>query len=257
MWIFNIKDEPYIGKSNPINSIQNKFNLKYSGLAELLSTENCLKNYNNHIVEYCVNQISKPKSIIDFGAGIGTLSEILRTKFGIAPICIEIDEENRKYLNDRNLQNFKKIDDVKDGVDLVFSSNVLEHIEDDVSTLESIKSKLNSNGYLFLYLPANMILWSQLDLIVGHYRRYSRSEIKRKLKSVGFEIQSVYSADSIGFFASLLIKLYGYNPDNIIGSDKSLKFYDRFIFPLSQTFDVIGLKFLFGKNLVIVARKIN
>ena len=237
--------------------MQNESILKYTGLVELQNAENCLNNYNNYIVEQCVRQVEKPNSCIDFGAGIGTLSEILKIKFGVSPICIEIDEENIKYLDDRNLQNFKDIDDVKGGIDLVFSSNVLEHIKNDVSVLQSIKNKLNSNGYLYLYLPANMLLWSELDVIVGHYRRYSSSEIKRKLRSVGFEIKSVYYADSIGFFMSLMMKLVGYDSDNGIGSPVFLKIYDRYILPFSKFFDAIGLKLLFGKNLVAVAKKID
>ena len=237
--------------------MQNETKFKYSGLVELQNIENYLNNYNNYIVEQCVRQVEMPSSCIDFGAGIGTLSEILVTKFGVSPICIEIDEENIRYLNDRNLKSFKDIDDVKGGTDLVFSSNVLEHIKDDVSVLQSIKDKLNSNGFLYLYLPANMLLWSELDVIVGHYRRYSRSEIKRKLRSVGFEIKSVYYADSMGFFALLIMKLVGYDRDNGVGSPASLKTYDRYILPFSKFFDAIGLKLLFGKNLVVVAKKID
>jgi SAM-dependent methyltransferase len=237
--------------------MQSKSNLIYNGLLELQNTEKYLINYNNYIVEQCVRHVEKPNSCIDFGAGIGTLSEILILKFGIPPICVEIDPENKKYLDNRNLQNFKDIDDVKDGVDLVFSSNVLEHIEDDISVLQSIKDKLNINGYLYLYLPANMLLWSELDEIVGHYRRYSRSEIKRKLKSVGFEIKSVNYSDSIGFFASLMMKLVGYDGDKGIGSPVSLKIYDSYILPFSKLFDKIGFKLLFGKNIVVVAKKID
>lgn len=237
--------------------MQGESNLKYSGLVELQNAENCLVNYNNDLVEKCVRQVEKPNSCIDFGAGIGTLSEILRIKFDISPICIEIDEENIKYLDDRNMQNFKDIDDVKGGVDLVFSSNVLEHIKDDVSVLQSIKNKLNSNGYLYLYLPANNLLWSELDVIVGHYRRYSRSEIKRKLRLVGFEIKSVHYSDSIGFFPLLILKLVGYDRDSVIMSPASLKLYDRFILPFSKFFDAIGLKLLFGKNIVAIAKKID
>ena len=237
--------------------MQNQFNLKYSGLVELQNVENYLNNYNKDIVEQCVRQIKNPNSCIDFGAGIGTLSEILRIKYGISPICIEIDEENIKYLDDRNLQNFHNIDDVKGGIDLVFSSNVLEHIKDDVGVLQAIKGKLNSNGYLYLYLPANMLLWSDLDETVGHYRRYSRSEIKRKFRSVGFEIKYVSYSDSIGFFASLMMRLVGYDRDNGIGSPASLRIYDRYILPFSKFFDAIGFRFLFGKNIVAVVKKID
>ena len=128
--------------------MQNKSYKKYSGLNELLAAEKCRPNYNEFIVESCLSRIDNPSSCIDFGAGIGTLSQILKIKLGFSPTCIEIDQINIKYLNNRNLPFFKKIDDVKDKVDLVFSSNVLEHIEDDISTLKSINNKLNPDGIL-------------------------------------------------------------------------------------------------------------
>ena len=126
-----------------------------------------------------------------------------------------------------------------------------------ISYLKSIKSKLNSDGYLFLFLPANMFLWSKLDETVGHYRRYSRSKIKQKLESAGFEVQLTCYADSIGFFASLIMKFVGYNPQSGIGSPTSLKLYDNYILRFSKFFDSIGLKFLFGKNIVAIATKID
>ena len=102
-----------------------------------------------------------------------------------------------------------------------------------------------------------MLLWSEVDENVGHYRRYSRFEITQKLLSSGFEIKSVCYADSIGFFAILIMKLLRFNTGNVIGSPRSLKIYDRYIFPFSKFFDMIGLRFLFGKNIVIVGKKIN
>ena len=237
--------------------MQNKFNSVYSGLDELLIAEKYRNNYNKFIVENCFKKVELPNTLIDFGSGIGTLSVILKKMFNISPVCIEIDDENIKYLNDRNLQNFKDIDGVKNNVDLIFSSNVLEHIENDSLVLQSFKDKLSNNGYLYLYLPASMLLWSKVDESVGHYRRYSRSEIKQKLMLAGFEIKSVCYADSIGFVAISMMKLLGYQTDQILESPETLKFYDRYIFPLSKFLDLIGFKFLFGKNIIAVARKIN
>ena len=60
--------------------MQNESNSKYTGLEELLAAEKYRNNYNEYIVENCVRQVEKPNSFIDFGAGIGTLSEILKIK---------------------------------------------------------------------------------------------------------------------------------------------------------------------------------
>lgn len=232
---------------------QTKENTEYSGLQELLNLE-VIKNYNSSIVKESLKNTVSPKNVIDFGAGIGTLSMIFR-EFSINTQCIEIDEVNKDYLIKRNFSVFDSLSQLKDSADLIFSSNVLEHIEDDLSILKELKKKLSSEGIIFLYLPAKMILWSKMDDVVGHYRRYEINDLKKKCEIAGLKIQSLHYADSIGFFASFAIKLFGYNKNSGIGSLSSLKFYDKWIFPLSKFLDSIGFKYLLGKNLILIASK--
>ena len=232
---------------------QTKENTEYSGLQELLNLEE-IKNYNSSIVKESLKNTVSPKNVIDFGAGIGTLSMIFR-EFSINTQCIEIDEVNKDYLIKRNFSVFDSLSQLKDSADLIFSSNVLEHIEDDLSILKELKKKLSPEGIIFLYLPAKMILWSKMDDVVGHYRRYEINDLKKKCEIAGLKIQSLHYADSIGFFASFAIKLFGYNKNSGIGSLSSLKFYDKWIFPLSKFLDSIGFKYLLGKNLILIASK--
>ena len=72
-------------------------NSEYSGLEELLNTE-VMKNYNSFIVSMAMKYASKTKTVIDFGAGIGTLSLIFRNKYNLQPLCLEIDRVNKEYL---------------------------------------------------------------------------------------------------------------------------------------------------------------
>jgi uncharacterized membrane protein len=60
-------------------------------------------------------------------------------------------------------------------------------------------------------------------------------------------------ADSIGFFVSLLYKLINRKSGSI--DEKSLVFYDTFLFPLSVLGDTV-FHSLLGKNVFIVAEKI-
>ena len=234
--------------------MKNKNKLTYTGLQELLILE-ALKNYNNSIVYDALNYLPNAKTIIDFGAGIGTLSLILRNKYKKEPICIEIDQTNIEYLYKRNFAVFQNIEDLSQTVDLIISSNVLEHIEDDYKILTSLRDKLNDDGILFLYLPAKMILWTKLDEIVGHYRRYEISKLKILIKKAGFKLITIHYADFLGFFITLLWKFLNNINNKSLPSKFILSFFDRFIFPLSRTLDKLGLRHLIGKNIILIAKK--
>ena len=67
-------------------------------------------------------------------------------------------------------------------MDFVFSSNVMEHLEDDVEVLRQLHDKLRSGGHLALSVPAFPALWTSLDDRVGHFRRYTVTSIQQALK---------------------------------------------------------------------------
>jgi SAM-dependent methyltransferase len=234
--------------------MQNESQSEYSGLEELLISES-MPNYNYFIVTTAKNALGNPSQLVDFGAGIGTLSLIFREEYNINPVCVEIDTKNQEYLLQRKFQFFENLTSVPNNPDAIFSSNVLEHIEDDVSILKEMRKQLKDGGRLCLYLPAKMLLWSKLDEAVGHYRRYEVSELRAKCRDAGFKIIKIHYADCAGFFASLLMKFLGYNSKNGIGSIESMKFYDKYLFPISNFLDKLGFRYLLGKNIVLIAEK--
>jgi hypothetical protein len=136
---------------------------------------------------------------------------------------------------------------------LIFSSNVLEHIEKDVEVLSDLRQLLRPSGKLMNYIPAFPILFSDLDVSVGHFRRYTKRELKLKLKEAGYKVDKIHYVDSLGFPASLLLRIIGYRSRGNIGGLRSMKIYDRYIFPFSKILDQIGFKWLFGKNIVVCA----
>ena len=100
-----------------------------------------------------------------------------------------------------------------------------------------------------------MILWSKLDEVVGHYRRYEISKLRKLLKKAGFKIIKINYSDSLGFFITLIWRFLNKVNKNPLPSKRSLIFYDRFIFPFSRIIDSFGFKYLIGKNIVLVAKK--
>lgn len=67
--------------------------------------------------------------------------------------------------------------------------DVVEHIENDVDFLASIRHLMRPGGRVYLTVPAFQMLWSQEDTSAGHYRRYTARSLANVLKSAGFEIE--------------------------------------------------------------------
>ena len=98
---------------------------------------------------------------------------------------------------DRNFICYKNLEEINKTYDVVYTSNVLEHIEDDVSTLKQLHSKIKVNGLLAIYVPAFMCLYNQLDSSVGHYRRYEKDELVKKLLEANFNIKECMMVDKL------------------------------------------------------------
>jgi glycosyltransferase involved in cell wall biosynthesis len=78
-----------------------------------------------------------------------------------------------------------------DRVDTIVCMNVLEHIEDDGSTLRDFASVLEPDGRLVLLVPAMKTLYGTLDRHLHHHRRYAEDELRDKVMDAGFHIETI------------------------------------------------------------------
>ncbi len=225
---------------------------QYTGLSELEKLESNLKNYNSFIVSKFM-QHSQAVDVVDFGAGIGTLSAIWKNlNENVSITCIELDQNQVRIIKERGLVAREDFDpDLK--VEYIFTSNVLEHIEDDQSTLLNFYQYLSDDGKLGIFVPANQFLYSHIDKKLEHFRRYGKVELEEKVKQAGFKIDQCRFVDSLGLFAWFFVKTFKLEISN--EGSILLKIYDKFIWPISKTLDFLGLRFFFGKNLLLLASK--
>jgi len=232
---------------------------EYSGSNLLANIEEYLPRYNHHVFDLICSNLEFKKrdapKIADFGAGTGTLAELFRTEAKSSPLCIEIDDTLRKKLIEKGFTAVKDIDSVCELFSTIYSSNVLEHIQDDEQILEQLYEKLEPGGLLILYLPALEILYSKLDLSIGHFRRYNKSEIVSKLESKNFRVLQVQYCDILGLISTLILKFFRFSFRPNAQSSKLMKIYDSFILPISVFLDEIFFKKIAGKNLFVVAMK--
>lgn len=226
----------------------------YAGADELFAQEQHLSNYCEEVARTIVAHTKGAVRVLEFGAGIGTLAINHRRLTGVEPTCLEIDPRLAAVLRERKLTCVSAEDMASGSFDAVYSSNVLEHIEDDIAALRSIKASLKPDGRLVLYLPARKEIYNELDRLVGHYRRYDIAELRTKLHQTGYELLHWQYADSIGYFAWGLSRFRKVDPSRKLGSTTALSFYDRLIFPISTALDRIGFRRLIGKNILILAK---
>lgn len=66
--------------------------------------------------------------------------------------------------------------------------DVIEHIENDVAYLRSLRSLMKDGGRLYATVPAHSALWSAEDVSAGHFRRYTRRPLATALESGGFAV---------------------------------------------------------------------
>jgi SAM-dependent methyltransferase len=78
------------------------------------------------------------------------------------------------------------------GQSLLSLFDVLEHLDDDVATLDFLHSVLEPGGALVLTVPAHPFLFDEMDVLAHHRRRYRLSELRDKLERSGFEVRDLF-----------------------------------------------------------------
>lgn len=210
-------------------------------------------NYNHYLIDIIKKRFSEKKkvAVLDFGAGSGTYADMLKEQ-GVIADCLEPDKKLQRTLTKKG---YKVLNDVKavkpKSYDIIYALNVMEHVENDHDVFDELVKALKKDGLIIIYVPAFQVLYSTMDELVGHYRRYRKNRLRTMATRNNLEILDLYYCDPIGFGAALAYKAVGSKEGRI--SPKAVSFYDKYAFPVSKVFEPLT-RHLFGKNVVIVAR---
>ncbi len=208
------------------------------------------RRYNAYLARLVAEACRGARDVLDFGAGIGTFAAMLR-ELGTPPLCLEPDPTLSRRLAADGFNVVASLDAVApDSLDVVYSLNVLEHIEDDAAALAQIHDRLRPGGRLMLYVPAFPILYSAMDRKVGHFRRYRRRPFARLLTGAGFTVERIGYVDCLGFPAALAFRALG-DREGVL-DPRAVRLYDGLVFPASRALDPL-LGRWFGKNLAVTA----
>jgi SAM-dependent methyltransferase len=197
-------------------------------------------------------------NVLEVGAGIGQITEALLQNPAVTRL-VSIEPHPAFYsqlvkkfpghaIVSGTVENLKE----EGRWDSIVSINVLEHIAHDESELKNYHHLLlKNNGTLCLFVPARPEIYAPIDKDFGHFRRYGRTELRQKLEGAGFQLQRLQYYNLAGYFAwwlnFCLLKKRHFNPG-------SVRFFDRFIFPVAHAFESRICAPPIGQSLLAVAR---
>jgi SAM-dependent methyltransferase len=205
-------------------------------------------NYNSALTSLVNKHFNPDGKVLDYGAGIGTFSDRLRSQ--LDPTCLEIDHNHAEILKEKGYEVVNEVE--KNRYDYIYSLNVLEHIENDREALEKLVQGLKPNGKILIFVPAFNLLFSALDEEVGHFRRYNKKMVKRLVSHPNVRVKSIKYFDSTGFFFTLVFKCLNFKMNKV--NQRNIKIFDRFFFPINKLLDPLLNSFL-GKNIYFVLEK--
>jgi glycosyltransferase involved in cell wall biosynthesis len=218
-----------------------------------------MKNNNKWIFEEIKPYLGE--KILEIGSGIGNIS-----KFLLSPnknlILTDINKSYFEYLQHRFIGNPKvKIvpldilshnlsDILPFKIDTIVCISVLEHIENDNLALDNIYKILEQNGRLIIIVPALKALYGSIDQKLGHFRRYDKNDLIKKLESKNFRVEKIWYHNfisTIGWFLNGRIL-----KTKIISSFQVL-LIDKFIPFFAKVENIV--KIPFGVNIIAICKK--
>lgn len=158
-------------------------------------------------------------SILEIGSGTGANLDLL-TEFGavtgfemsadalkMCSQCESVRNGRARLVRGRCPEEMHKLDELYDAVCLL---DVLEHIDDDIGGLKSIKDVLRPGGRVFITVPAYPWLWSNHDEQLHHRRRYTARTLTSACESAGLEVAEVSHFNTFLFPLALVQRTFSW-----------------------------------------------
>ncbi len=176
--------------------------MRDSELIELERLENFHWWYmiRKYIIKDWSTKLPKNSSVLDLGSATGGNSILLR-ELGFTVTGIELSDFGYQS------QIAKGLDVVQaDACNIPFSDNtfdaiicldLLEHIEKHSLAIAEVVRVVKAGGMILISVPEDMAMWSDHDIVVSHYRRYSLDEISNLCDVAGIKLENVWRSNII------------------------------------------------------------
>lgn len=110
---------------------------------------------------HSIEGIEPVREYVDLAlAVLPSAPEAIRTRLSFSQNSVESYQSNRKF-------------------DVVIATDVLEHIEDADNAFSKLVSLVKPGGRIIITVPAGQWLFGYHDVVLGHYRRYTKTTLRQ------------------------------------------------------------------------------
>lgn len=177
-------------------------------------------------------RVFPPKGLLlDIGGGNGLVSRYLMDKDVVETVLVEPGKEGALNAAEKRKLSCvvnvtaDSLDFLQEKIPAIGLFDVLEHIEDEVNFLLSLRKMLVKTGKIYITVPAHLILWSATDFHAGHFRRYRKATLNAVLEKSGFRTlycSGIFKALIPGIFIFRSIKsIWGFRRRIDLSNDKN------------------------------------
>lgn len=173
-------------------------------------------NYNGWIADQAKAHLGS--RVLDAGCGSGNITRLLLDDAREQVVAVDVwddfvrrmgeafAEEPKVAVHSFDVADPKMVDALRPyGLNSVFCSNVLEHVEDHRAALANFAAALGPGGTIFLLVPAFPVLYGEHDRADHHCRRYTKQSLRETIAPLPLEIETDYYMNMPGFFAWFLV----------------------------------------------------
>lgn len=145
-------------------------------------------------------------------------------------------------------------------LEYVTALDVLEHTPDDAAVVRGFHRVLKTGGVAVVTVPAGMALWSDWDVVLHHFRRYSRPQLRALFPPADWEVVHVNYTNVLVYPAVWLVrKLRRWFPAKAASARAEHRlppgWINTFLRAQFVALALMRVPMPFGVSLVLVARK--
>lgn len=199
------------------------------------------------------------RKVLEIGAGIGNMTsrflprdEYIASEINqqyLETLWSRFGHEGRAKILHLDLSEPEHFKELRESQDSIICLNMLEHVEDDIAALKRMYETLAPEGNLILLVPQDPHIFSNLDQVSKHFRRYTREDLQQKLNQAGFTVDTMFDFNKPGYIGWAI-------EGKFLGSRTlpklAMKIYDHLVWLFCRIDHLLPWK---GLSIITIARK--